>query len=138
MKETKSLRLLLVSSEKSFLSGLTLALKTHGDIDLAWAESGEKALDSVSNAPVDLVVTDEKLEDMTGLELVRQLLTINPMVNCATVSALSHEAFHEASEGLGLMAQLPPQPGEKEAEALLQQLRKLKNLTAGSTIFKTE
>jgi len=129
---------LLVSSEKSFLSGLTLALEAQGDMDLSWVASGNKALDSVSNAPVDLVVTDEKLEDMTGLELARQLLTINPMVNCAAVSALSPEAFHEASEGLGLMAQLPPQPGEKEAEALLQQLRKLKNLTAGSIILKTK
>ena len=130
MNETKTLNLLLVSREKDFLSGLASTLKKHNDVVLSWSESGGKALDKISNSPVDLVVTDEKLGDMTGLELVLKLLSINPMVNCAAISSLSHEDFHEASEGLGLLAQLPPQPGEEEAEQLLQQLRELKKLTS--------
>jgi len=130
VNETKTLNILLVSREKDFLSGLASALKKQDDVVFSWSESGGKALDQISNSPVDLVVTDEKLGDMTGLELVLKLLSINPMVNCAAISPLSHEDFHEASEGLGLLAQLPPQPGEKEAEELLQQLRKIKNLTS--------
>ena len=130
MNETKTLNLLLVSREKDSLSGLASAVKKHDDVVLSWAESGGKALDKVSNSPVDLVVTDEKLGDMTGLEMALKLLSINPMVNCAAISSLSHEDFHEASEGLGILAQLPPQPGEKETEELLQQLRELKNLTS--------
>jgi len=51
------------------------------------------------------------------------------MITCASVSSLSPEDFHEASEGLGLMAQLPIQPGKEHAEELLQRLRYLKNLT---------
>ncbi len=73
---------------------------------------------------------DEKLGFMSGLEVVLGLLSIFPMANSAAICSLSHEDFHEASEGLGLLAQLPPQPGEKEAEELLQQLRKIKNLTS--------
>ena len=138
MNETKTLNLLLVCREKDFLSGLASALKKHDDIMLSWSESGGKALDKISNSPVDLVITDENLGDMSGLELALKLLSINPMVNCAAISSLSHEDFHEASEGLGLLAQLPPQPGEKEAEALLQQLRDLKNLTAKSILSNTE
>lgn len=130
MNKTKILNLLLVSREEGSLSGLASNLKKHEDVVLSWSESGGKALDKISNSPVDLVVTDEKLGDMTGLELGLKMLSINPMVNCAAISSLSHEDFHEASEGLGLLAQLPPQPGEKEAEALVQQLREIKNLTA--------
>ena len=132
LNETETLKLLLVSRGKSALSGLATALTMHGEVDLSWAQSGAEALDTISKAPADLVVTDEELGDMSGLTLALKLLSVNPMVNCAAVSPLSHEEFHEASEGLGILAQLPPSPGEKEAEALLQQLREIKNLSDGT------
>ena len=122
------LKLLLVSPDKASLSGLASALSEHDDVDLSWAESGEKALHIVSEITFDLVVTDERLGDMTGLEFAGRLLSVNPMIHCASVSGLSPENFHEASEGLGLMAQLSAQPGEEDAKRLLQHLRQLKNL----------
>ena len=128
------LKLLLVSPDKDSLSDLASALAKHGDVDLSWAESGGKALDIVSGTAVDLVVSDERIGDMTGLELAERLLSVNPMINCASVSPLSPEDFHEASEGLGLMAQLPIRPGEEEAKDLLQRLKNLKDLTAGMNI----
>ena len=122
------LKLLLVSPNKASLSGLASALVEHGDVDLSWAESGEKALDIASDTAIDLVVTDESLGDMTGLEFAGRLLSVNPMINCASVSRLSPESFHEVSEGLGMMAQLPIQPGKEDAEELLQHLRYLRGL----------
>jgi len=124
------LRLLLVSSNKESLSGLASALSKHNNIDLSWAASGHKALDMVSKRDVDLVVTDESLGDMTGLEFAGKLLMVNPVVNCASVSSLSSEDFHDASEGLGVLMQLPARPGEKQAEDLLQRLKQIKDLTA--------
>ena len=125
------LKLLLVVTDKDSFSGLASALAKHGDVDLFWAESGDNALDIVSNTTIDLVVTDEKLGDMTGLELANKLLAVNPMIYCTAVSHLSPEEFHKASEGLGLIAQLPVRPGKKQAEDLLQRLKDLKKLTAG-------
>jgi len=122
------LKLLLVSPNKASLSGFASALLEHGDVDLSWAESGEKALGLASETAIDLVVTDETLGDMTGLEFAGRLLSVNPMINCASVSHLSPENFHEVSEGLGLVAQLPIQPGKEDAKKLLQRLRQLKNL----------
>jgi CheY-like chemotaxis protein len=126
------LKLLLVSPNKASLSGLASALAEHGDVDLSWAESGEKALEIASDTAIDLVVTDERLGDMTGLEFAGRLLSVNPIINCASVSHLSPENFHEVSEGLGLMAQLPIQPSKEDAEELLQHLRHLKSLTGGA------
>jgi hypothetical protein len=54
---------------------------------------------------------------------MKKLLSINPMINCAAVSPLPHEAFHEASEGLGVLAQLPVAPGKPDAEKLLRHLK---------------
>jgi len=125
-------KLLLVSPSKDSLSGLASALTKDGDVDLSWAESGSEALERVSESAFDLVVTDETLEDMTGLELAGKLLSVNPMINCASVSSVSSEKFHAVSEGLGLMAQLPIRPGEKDAEKLLQDLRHIKGSLSGA------
>jgi hypothetical protein len=65
---------------------------------------------------------------MTGIEFMKKLLSINPMINCAAVSLLSPEEFHEASEGLGVLMQLPVSPGKQDAQNLLQRLNDLKNL----------
>ena len=122
-------KLLLVTTNKDSFSDLASALLTRGDVDLSWADSGSTALDMISKTPVDLLVTEEKLADMSGLELANKLLHVNPMINCAAVSPLSHEDFHEASVGLGLLAQLPLQPGAEQSERLLQVLSELKNLS---------
>jgi len=62
-------KLLLVCPDKASLSGLASVLAEHDDVDLSWAESGEQALDLASEMDIDLVITDEWLGDMTGLEL---------------------------------------------------------------------
>jgi len=120
--------ILLVTTKKDDFSVFAAVLKEHDDIDLSWAESGSKALDMASGRAFDLMVTDEELEDMTGLELTLKLLSVNPMINSASVSSLSTRDFHEASEGLGLIMQLPSPPGRDKAEELIERLRKIMGL----------
>jgi len=127
-------RILVVSPKRDALSVLASTLKNHNDVELFWLESGGKALASVSDTVFDLVVTEERLEDMTGFELAGRLISVNPMINCAVISALSPEEFHEAGEGLGLMAQLPVQPSKEQTEELLLRLKNLKDLMSGVTV----
>ena len=127
-------RLLLVTPNKDSLSLLASTLAAQGSVDLSWAQSGGKALDMISDTAFDLVVTDERLGDMTNLELAAKLISINPMINCAAVSSLSPEDFHEASEGLGLMDQLPLRPGKEKADNLLQRLIDLKKLMGRASV----
>ena len=123
------LNLLLVTANKGAFTDFASALSTHADVELTWAESGGMAMDRVADTAVDLVVADEDLGDMRGLELAYKVISVNPMINCAVTSDLSHEDFHEASEGLGLLEQLPLQPGAEQADALLEQLKKIKNIS---------
>ena len=123
------LLLMVVSPGNDSLSDLALALVKHDDVRLLWAESAKKALDIASVKAIDLIITDERLKDSTGLELAARLLTVNPMITCSVVSRLTPEKFHEASEGLGIMAQLPIHSGKEHAESLLHRLRQIKNLT---------
>lgn len=120
------LKLLFVSSDKNSLSDLAMALKEYDDVELLTVESGETALSMISKSVVDLVITDEKLSDMTGLAFAEKIILLNPMINCVAISSLPPEEFHAASEGLGLMDQLPVQPGKEDAEKLLRTLRYIK------------
>ncbi len=122
------LLLMVVSPGNDSLSDLALALVKYDDVRLLWAESAKKALDIASVKAIDLIITDERLRDSTGLELVARLIAVNPMITCSVVSGLTPEEFHVASEGLGIMVQLPIHPGKEHAESLLQQLRQIKNL----------
>ena len=117
---------LIVSTRRQELADFESALKRHG-LSVSWLASGRKALDKVSNQVFDLVVTDEKLPDMNGFEFARNLIAVNLMVNCAAVSRLSSEAFHETTEGLGLLMQLPLEPDEKDAKRLIRNLKRILN-----------
>jgi len=127
-------RFLLVTPNKDSISLLASTLAAQGGVDLSWAQSGGKALDMIADTAFDLVVTDERLGDMTGLELAARLISVNPMINCAAVSSLSPEDFHEASEGLGLMDQLPLRPGKEEVDNLLQRLIDIKKLMGRASV----
>lgn len=127
------IQLLLVTPDKAPFNEFALALAHNDDVELSWAETGQRALDMVSGTPLDLVIVDEKLGDMTGIEFIETLVSVNPMINCAAVSPLPSDEFHEVSEGLGILAQLPVQPGAKDAEDLLKLFNHLKKLLQPKT-----
>ncbi len=113
---------------------MATAFEEYGDIELIWSESGKGALARVQENRIDLVITDRELDDMTGLDFAGKLLKVNPMIHCAVVSDLLPEKFHEVSEGLGLVAQLPVRPGKKDSEDLLRKLKTIRGLLAGEGI----
>jgi len=127
------IKLLLVTPDKEAFHNFSSALIKNDDVKLSWAETGRRALDMVSGTSLDLVVVNEELGDMTGIEFIETLVSINPMINCAAVNPLPPEEFHEVSEGLGILAQLPVQPGAKDAEDLLNLLNRLKKLLQPKT-----
>jgi DNA-binding response OmpR family regulator len=100
------------------------------DIQVTWAEDGKTAIADVMRHTPVAVIIDENLLDMPGLDLVRRLLPINALINTAVMSDLSPEDFHEAGEGLGIMAQLPPQPTESHALDIVSRLKRMAGLTA--------
>jgi len=128
------IHLLLATPYRKSLFELASVMEKYDDVELTWTESGKKALDMFSETSVDLVVADKELGDMTGLEFANKLLRVNPMINCAVLSPLPSDEFHEASEGLGVFAQLPLRPVKEDAEKLLKRLKNLKDLTAGINI----
>ena len=121
------IRILIAGRDRLSMSAFKTALD-ESDAQTTCLESGRKALSMVSEKVFDLLVTDENLGDMTGLELIESVVTKQPMLNCAAVSSLSPGDYHEASEGLGILMQLPVEAGKKEADQLLEHLKKIQAL----------
>jgi YesN/AraC family two-component response regulator len=124
-------KLLLASKNKDAFSDFISALKENGSNGVFYSGSGEEALSMLKQKFYDLVITDEEIGDMSGLDFAKKLVAVSPMTNCVAVSSLSEEDFHEASEGLGLMTHLPLNPGRADAENLLKSLRQIKGLESG-------
>jgi CheY-like chemotaxis protein len=120
------IRIMLAGRDQTSLAALEAGL-AKSDVHIIRAESGGIGLSMIAEDNFDLVVADENLADMTGLEFIRAIVAKRPMVNCAAISSLTPEDFHEAGEGLGILMQLPVSPGQKQAEMLLEQLRNILN-----------
>jgi len=118
-------RILIVSPHRSRLAEFAQSMAEQQDIQLAWAEDGKAAIADVMKHSPLAVIIDDNLLDMPGLDLVRRLLPINALIHMAVISDLSPEAFHEAGEGLGIMAQLPLAPAKPDALEILSRLKRL-------------
>jgi CheY-like chemotaxis protein len=128
VQKQQIIRILVVSPNKAAMSAFQAGLED-AQVQTAWAQSGSNAIVKIEEGRFDLVVTDENLRDMTGLEFIKKVIAIRPTVNCAALTSLSYDHFHEASEGLGILMQLPVGPGQEEAEKLLGQLKKVLKIT---------
>ena len=128
MGEPKIIKILLVSRDKASMSAFRAGLEKNR-VQTAWAQSGSNAIGRITEQRFDLVVTDEHLVDMTGLEFIEKMISKRPMVNCAAITSLLPADFHEASEGLGILMPLPVRPGQEQAEKLLSQLKTILSLT---------
>jgi CheY-like chemotaxis protein len=119
------LTIMLVGFEKK-PDDFIQTLQKNDDVSLVMVSSGREALDIISRKPHDLVIAAASLRDMDGLQFARDLVACSPMTNCAVSSDMPPDAFHEASEGLGLLAQLPVLPGPADAAAMLEKAEALK------------
>jgi response regulator RpfG family c-di-GMP phosphodiesterase len=70
LSETSRRRLLLVDDEINILSALKRLLR-QDKYDIMTAVNGDEALDVLNNNPVDVIVTDQRMPGMTGVEFLR-------------------------------------------------------------------
>ncbi len=114
-------RILIVTQQADNFSKLAKGLSAEKIYDVIWANSVEAAR-SAAIGLMDMIIIDENLDDRSGLSIAKDMIRVNALAHLALVSSLSPEAFHEASEGLGVLASLPPRSDEKDAERLLNAL----------------
>ena len=127
------LRVLIVTSDGGSWDAFESALVRITGAVSSRSSSGGDGLNRITSGDLDMVVVDDKLEDMTGLEFAQRMVRVNPLVNLAAVSSLAPDEFHEATEGLGLLMQLPLRPGAADVVRLTRHLRTVMSLASGES-----
>ena len=63
-------RILVVDDERSMRELLAIVLKREG-YDVSLAENGRTAMEMLEREPIDLLISDIKMPDMSGVEVLR-------------------------------------------------------------------
>ena len=125
-----SMKIMLASSRAERLAPLATGLWNQVEPELFHAESCSEVVDLLAARAIELVVIDEDLADIKGVELARMLAEKHPFVNCMLVSSLPADEFHETTEGLGVLMQLPSPPEMDAASSVLSHLSEIRSFLA--------
>jgi len=82
---------IVVDDHALFRSGLTLLLQNEGVVVIGEAENGEAALRLVEEAAPDVVLTDLNMPGMGGIEAIRRLSALAPMVRVIVLTGSAEE-----------------------------------------------
>ena len=99
----KGLRILYAEDVLSNQEVMALTLEPAG-IDLRCADNASDALTLVEEEPFDLVMVDLQLPDMSGDELARKILEMNPATSIIAVTAQSSARTDERIRNAGIKA----------------------------------
>ncbi len=115
-------KVLLAAAQPQALAQLAAGLEQDGRARLYWAAGDEETLSLARQLAPQLVVIDGQGREQEAFALISRLMQVNALVNTAVVTAMAEEEFHEAGEGLGILASLPPDSDASRAKALVDQL----------------
>lgn len=90
-------KVLLVDDEVEFMETLVKRLKKRNLI-VSGVNSGERAIEALAQAPVDIVVLDVKMPGMDGLETLREIKKSRPLVE--VIMLTGHASMEVAIEGM--------------------------------------
>jgi DNA-binding NtrC family response regulator len=79
-------RILIVDDDRSFCQSLSILLTRHG-CEVFTALTGREALEALSKESCDVVITDLKMEEMSGLDLLRRIRANFPEVEVILLTA---------------------------------------------------
>ena len=120
--------ILLASQKKDIFKALE-SVFNENEMSFEWTGSAHDTIARVSENKIDLVITDETLPDMAGRKLVEAIIFKNPMIDCVVLSGLTHDEFHEAYEGLGVLMQFPLEPDKTSALKLLEHMNRIARIS---------
>jgi DNA-binding NtrC family response regulator len=82
-------KILIVDDEVRMCRSLQILLSEEGKYDVAYALSGEEALEIIRSEGADLVIADLSMPEMSGMELLKRVKSQNPRQKVVIMTAYS-------------------------------------------------
>ena len=120
--------IVLVTPEPNNFLELAKQLKPTPQVQISFVKTKAEAIKIAATTTPALMILDAQEDDKAVFEMVRDLIMVNAAIPIAVVSQMPEQEFEAASEGLGILAQLKPNPGRSEAQMLISKLKILKTL----------
>ncbi|MFZ7946918.1 MULTISPECIES: response regulator transcription factor [Bacillaceae] len=130
-------RVMLVDDEPLITIGLQALLdwEDYGFEIVLTAESGEEALIFLKDNPIDILITDIMMGEMSGLDLIKEVKKIQPKVKSIVLTGYQEFEFIKQGLLLGIENYLVKPVDEDELVTTIQNVgRKLKTMTGGNQI----
>ena len=112
--------LLIVDDETRILSALRRTLRREG-YEILTAESVSEGLRILGSREVDLVLTDQKMPGMSGLEFLAQVAARYPNVARLLITGWPEEIPPDQIEALGIRALIPKPWDEQQLKSALRE-----------------
>ncbi len=114
-------RVLIVDDEEDILLGLSRYLKRHG-YDVITETSPRRAIEVLSTEPADILITDIKMDELSGLDLIEEAKKRNKDIRVIVMTARGSDELERLAIEKGAVEYI-----EKpfDIDYLLQLLRKL-------------
>lgn len=94
-------RILFVDDEPAVLQGLRRSLRgQRSEWDMAFVESGQKALEHLQNEATDVVITDMRMPGMDGAQLLERVAELHPEVIRIVLSGHSDDEMNLRAAGV--------------------------------------
>lgn len=116
------LRTLIVDDDRDmrFLVRMTIEVANHGLAVAGEAESGEQAIASVEADRPEVIVLDNRMPGLTGLETARRILADDPAQSIILFSAYLDAGIVAEAEALGIHACIAKTDVDRLPDALWQ------------------
>ena len=125
------MNVLVISTRQQRWQALAPEFHARG-LALLFSDSLDKALGSLRENPPAVVILDLEPQHEPEYRDVQihnirnnltSILMVNAMVHTAVVSRLSHDEFHDALEGFGVLLGIPPEPAPQDVARLSEALQ---------------
>jgi DNA-binding NtrC family response regulator len=96
-------RLLVVDDEERILSALRRSLRREG-YEIVTSESVHEALEMLKRYPVDMILSDQKMPGMSGLQFLAEAAARCPGATRMLITGWTEEIAPEKLEDIGIFA----------------------------------
>lgn len=117
-------RYLIVDDNTAFAENLAEIIADEGEAEAVIAESGSRGLSALASARFDALVSDMRMPEMNGAELVHRIRRVDPGLPALVCTAYTADNELEAARREGVLGILPKPVPVKRLLSLLARARR--------------